>query len=141
MARASSGGNSSSSISISGWSRGTKIDALGLRLAILGRSDRPRRSVSASDIDEEDDRDDICMRPPSLGCGKVGTGEASFISVSDIGEVFHSKRSRTERNLRGPAWRFRMRWIFFGGGGESVQHAAFGVRGGLDLRIVGRNER
>jgi hypothetical protein len=138
MARASSGGNSSSSISISGWSRGTRIDALGLRLAILGRSDRPRRSVSASDIDEEDDRDDICMRPPSFGCGKVGTGEASFISVSDIGEVFHSRRSRTGRNLRGPAWRFRMRQVDFLGQMCSTLLSAFGI---FDFRIVGRNER
>lgn len=86
------------------------MDALGLRLAMRGRSDRPRRSVSASDMDDEEDRDDICMRPPSLGCGRVGTGEASFISVSDaIEKVFHSRHSRKERSLRGPAWRFGTR--------------------------------
>ena len=59
------------------------MDALGLRLAIRGRSERPRRSVSASDMDEAEDRDDMCIRPPSLGCGRVSTGEASVISVSD----------------------------------------------------------
>lgn len=91
MARASSGGNSSSSISISGWSRGTNIDALGFRLAIRGRSDRPRRSVSASDMEEDDDNDDICIRPPSFGCGRVSIGEASVISVSAIWDVVRSK--------------------------------------------------
>lgn len=59
MARASSGGNSSSSISISGWSLGTSIEALGFRLAIRGRSERPRFSVSASEMEDEEEREDI----------------------------------------------------------------------------------
>jgi hypothetical protein len=33
-------------------------------------------------MDEDDERDDMCMRPPSFGCGRVSTGEASVISVS-----------------------------------------------------------
>lgn len=73
------------------------MDALGFRLAIRGRSDRPRRSVSASDIDEDEDKDDICMRPPSLGCGKVSTGEASVISVSEaIWVVTLNRHNRIE---------------------------------------------
>lgn len=97
------------------------MDALGLRLAMRGRSDRPRLSVSASDMDEDEDRDDICVRPPSLGCGKVGTGEASFISVSDaIEEAFHSRRNRIKTILRVPVWRLKMlrqrkRGLFFFG--------------------------
>lgn len=62
------------------------MDALGLRLAIRGRSCRPRRSLSASDMDEDEEIEDMCMRPPSLGCGRVGTGEASFISISEAKE-------------------------------------------------------
>lgn len=96
IARASSGGNSSSSISISGWSRGTRIEALGLRLAIRGRSDRPRRSVSASDIEEDDESDDMCMRPPSFGCGKVSTGKASVISV--FGSIKDTAGDTRDRN-------------------------------------------
>ena len=73
IARASSGGNSSSSISISGWSRGTSMEALGFRLAMRGRSDRPRRSFSASETDDEEDTD-MCVRLGSFGCGMGGTG-------------------------------------------------------------------
>lgn len=81
IARASSGGNSSSSISISGWSRGTSMEALGFRLAMRGRSDRPRRSVSASETDEDDDTDMLCVRLGSLGWGMVGTGAEPWESV------------------------------------------------------------
>jgi hypothetical protein len=34
-------------------------------------------------MEDEEERDDICMRPPSFGCGRVSTGEASFIAVSE----------------------------------------------------------
>lgn len=76
MARASSGGNSSSSISISGWSRGTRIEALGFRLAKRGRSALDFRSCSVSDIEDEDDERDETCTPLilSLGDGIAGTG-------------------------------------------------------------------
>lgn len=83
IARASSGGNSSSSISISGWSRGTRIDALGFRLAIRGRSSLERpRSGSPSEVEEdEEDIEAKCMRLLSTGCGTTGTGAAPCMSL------------------------------------------------------------
>lgn len=85
MARASSGGNSSSSISISGWSRGTRMDALGFRLANRGRSALDLRScscscsVSETEPDEDEDDDDLVAWwwPFRLASGGIaGTGDA-----------------------------------------------------------------
>lgn len=97
------------------------MDAEGLRLAMRGRSERPRRSVSASDMDEDEDRDDICIRPPSWGCGRVGTGEASCMSMSEAIEVVaRNRHSRTGWIWRGPAWRLDLAnlggWVWSLGG-------------------------
>lgn len=57
------------------------MEALGLRLAMRGRSERPRRSVSASDTDDDDDTD-VCVRFDSFGCGMGGTGpDEPWLSV------------------------------------------------------------
>lgn len=60
IARASSGGNSSFSISISGWSRGTSIEALGFLLAMRGRSALDFRSGSVSEAEEEEEAGEGC---------------------------------------------------------------------------------
>lgn len=97
-------------------------------------------------MEEDEDRDDICVRPPSLGCGKVGTGEASFISISDaIWEAFHSRRSRIKTIVRGPVWRLRMlrqrkKGYFLFTSLASGQQAAFGGRNFSWIEIVGRND-
>lgn len=83
MARASSGGKSSFSISISGWSRGTRMEALGLRLAIRGLSALERRSCSVSDMEEdEDDRDETLLALLSFAAGGMaGTGAVPVVAL------------------------------------------------------------
>lgn len=91
MARASSGGNSSSSISISGWFRGTRIEALGFRLGMRGRPvlDLPR-SGSPSEMDEDDDdKDEVCVRLLSLGSGIAGTGSAPCTAPESADMTIH----------------------------------------------------
>lgn len=59
------------------------MEALGFRLAIRGRSERPRRSVSASEIEDDEEREDMCARPLSFGWGIVGTGDEPCTSEVD----------------------------------------------------------
>lgn len=74
MARASSGGNSSSSISISGWSRGTRIEADGLRLGWRGRSERPLPEGSWSASGSERSGEEIAVVGTAAEEVSVGWG-------------------------------------------------------------------
>ena len=100
MARASSGGNSSSSISISGWSRGTSMEALGLRLARRGRSALDlRSSVSDTQTDDDDEDEDIAESWAGLGLltgGIAGTGsDALSMQVAlAMGRYFEGRSDR-----------------------------------------------
>lgn len=67
------------------------MEALGFRLAIRGRSERPRRSVSASEMDDDEESEDMCARPLSLGWGIVGTGEEPCTSEVDAMVILYRR--------------------------------------------------
>lgn len=52
-----------------------------MRLGPRGRSERPLRSFSASEMEDEEETDDMWARPGSLGWGIVGTGDEACKAV------------------------------------------------------------
>jgi hypothetical protein len=51
-------------------------------------------------MEDDEERDDICMRPPSFGCGKVSTGEASVIAVSEAIRVT-ARDTQDQKDVQG----------------------------------------
>ena len=68
-----------------------------------GRSERPLRSVSASEMEEDEEMEEMWLRPLSLGWGKVGTGEDPC--KSDVDAMMFKGRWRCGRIQAGPVVR------------------------------------